>query len=186
MQLCWVLREQNQEQSVNVDEWSVQQAWIYSRSRHYEDSALTADPVRNIVQVYSYERYTQKRKATGSGDGEVFRWKLPPLSQFWKTGLRRISTLGNQYGEEVCTMKQSIIRDQIHLPGFQYPSRTIVGEVTGVDQMKPIQARGNGRYWLLITAENVPLYLLGFVAFCCPCSIIKLDNPKTNHLITVF
>ena len=59
--------------SVNVDEWSVQQAWMYSRSRHYEDSDLTADPVRNTVQVYSYERYTQKRRATGSGDGEVFR-----------------------------------------------------------------------------------------------------------------
>lgn len=35
-------------------------------------------------------------------------------------------------------MKQSIITDQLHLPSFQYPFCTIVEEVTGVDQMKPI------------------------------------------------
>lgn len=73
MQLPRVLGEQNQEQSVNVDELSVWQAWISSRSGRYEDSNLTADPLRNTVQVYSYERYTQNRKATGSSDGEVFR-----------------------------------------------------------------------------------------------------------------
>lgn len=55
MQLPRVLGEQNQEQSVNVDELSVWQAWISSRSGRYEDSNLTADPLRNTVQVYSYE-----------------------------------------------------------------------------------------------------------------------------------
>lgn len=73
MQLPRVLGEQNQEQTVNVDELSVRQAWISSRSGLYEDSNPTADPLRNTVQVYSYERYIQNRKATGSSDGEVFR-----------------------------------------------------------------------------------------------------------------
>lgn len=73
MQLTWVLREQNQEQTVHVHGLSIGQAWVYDRSKRSRDPNLAGDPIRNTAEVYSYETYTYNRKATGRSDAEMFR-----------------------------------------------------------------------------------------------------------------